>query len=209
MAMIQSDVDSTDGRLAVKFYKRPIKQEFASQEQGRPIFEEQIYIRILVPGDGLSEIDRPMYNEDKSRFPKQWYDFQNRNGGEEMITGTLLSAWPSLSTAQVEELKALKFYTVEQIANASDQQLGRVGMIAGMSPYSFRDKAKSFLNLAKDSADEAKREQELAQLREENDKIKAETEAKLAKMQEQMTNLLAAVGERKPRGKKPKETVEE
>jgi hypothetical protein len=81
-------------------------------------------------------------------------------------------------------------------------------MAAGMSPFAFRDKAKAFLNLASQSADVDKKEQELAQLREENAKIKAETDAKLAQMQEQMAAILAAVGEKKPKTRKPK-VVEE
>jgi hypothetical protein len=72
-------------------------------------------------------------------------------------------------------------------------------MIAGMSPHNFRERAKTFLNLAKESADVSKRDEELAQLREENAKIKSETEAKLNLMQEQMAALLSAVGEKKPR----------
>jgi hypothetical protein len=47
----------------------------------------------------------------------------------------------------VEELRALKFYTVESVANAADAQLQRIGMVAGMSPYAFRDAAVRFLAL--------------------------------------------------------------
>ena len=75
-------------------------------------------------------------------------------------------------------------------------------MVAGMSPHNFRLKAKAFLNLATDSAEVAHREAELQALREENAKIKAETDAKLAAMQEQMSALLAAVA--KPKTRKPK-----
>ena len=88
-------------------------------------------------------------------------------------------------------------------------------MIAGMSPHAFRDKAKTFLNLAEETAEASKRaeeinqlKQELAQKEMENAKIKAETDAKLAQMQEQMAAILAAVGEKKTRTRKPK-VVEE
>ena len=77
-------------------------------------------------------------------------------------------------------------------------------MIAGMSPHSFREKAKAYLNLAADSADVAKREEELQALKEENAKIKADTDAKIAQMQEQMANILAAVAEKKPKPRKLK-----
>jgi hypothetical protein len=73
-----------------------------------------------------------------------------------------------------------------------------------MSPHNFRLKAKAFLNLANDSAEVAQRESELQALKEENAKIKAETDAKLTAMQEQMSALLAAVAEKTPKTRKPK-----
>jgi cell shape-determining protein MreC len=75
-----------------------------------------------------------------------------------------------------------------------------------MSPHAFREKARSFLNLAQDTAEIEKRNAELAQLKEENAKIKADTDAKLAQMQEQMSALLAAVAPKKTR--KPKVNAE-
>ena len=81
-------------------------------------------------------------------------------------------------------------------------------MIAGMSPYEFRNKAKAFLNLANETAEASKKDEEIAQLKAENDKIRAETDAKLAQMQEQMAAILAAVGEKKPKARKAK-VVEE
>jgi hypothetical protein len=75
-------------------------------------------------------------------------------------------------------------------------------MVAGMSPHNFRLKAKAFLNLANDSAEVAHREAEMQALKEENAKIKAETDAKLTTMQEQMSALLATVA--KPKTRKPK-----
>lgn len=206
---IESDIQNPNGRLVVFFHKMAKKNDFKSEQEGRPIFDDVVYIKKMVPGDNLSIIDRPMYESDKSEFPMQWAHFKNRQEGEQMVSGTPLIEWPIISTAQAEELRGLKFYTVENVADASDAQLQRIGMLAGMSPHSFRDKARLFLNKAKGLAEDSKREQEFANLLEENAKIKAETDAKLAQMQEQMANILAAVGEKKPRGRKPKVEVEE
>ena len=138
----------------------------------------------------------------KTRFPIQWANYMNRQGSEESFSGTPITEWPQVSASQAEELKGIKFHTVESVAHCSDQQLQRIGMIAGMSPHNFRERAKTFLNLAEESAGISKREEEITQLKEENAKIKAETEAKLAAMQEQMSALLSAVGEKKPRKQK-------
>jgi hypothetical protein len=204
MAMLPSDEGNADSRLAVTFYKRSVKQEDDSIAAGRPIFKEFDFVRICVPGDNLTEIDTYANDSHKARFPRQWAHYQNQVGNEEKIIGTPVEQWTLISRSQAEELKGIKFRTVEDIANCSDQQLQRIGMIAGMSPHSFREKAKAFLNLANDSAEVAQREQELQALKEENAKIKAETEAKLSKMEAKMEALLAAVAEKTPKTRKPK-----
>ena len=196
---IESDVRNADSQLAVRFYKRPVEIKDETIAQGRPIFKEMDFITIMTPGDQLNIIDTIAEDRHKRRFPLHWADFQNKTGNHEGFTGTPLSEWPLLTMGQAEELKGIKFYTVEAVANCGDQQLQRIGMIAGMSPYAFRDKAKAFLSVASQTADVSKREEEVTQLRAENAKIKAETDAKLAEMQSQMTALLAAVGTKKPR----------
>jgi hypothetical protein len=201
---IDSDVQNADSRLAVQFYKKAVKQEFESNEAGRPIFKEFDFVRIMIPGDNLTEIDTYARDSHKQRFPRQWAHYQNQTQGHQDIIGTPIDQWPQITRAQAEELRGLKFPTVESIADCSDQQLQRIGMVAGMSPHNFRQKAKAFLNLATESAEVSAREAEMQALREENDKIKAETDAKLAAMQEQMSALLAAVAEKKPRTRKTK-----
>jgi hypothetical protein len=201
---IESDKQGADARLAVQFYKKSVRQEDASNEAGRPIFKEFDFVRIMIPGDNLTEIDTYAQESHKQRFPRQWAHYQNQVASHEDIVGTPLDQWPQITRSQADELRGLKFHTVESIADCSDQQLQRIGMVAGMSPYNFRLKAKAFLNLANDSADVAQREAELQALRQENAKITAETDAKLSKMQEQMEALLAAVAEKTPKTRKTK-----
>jgi hypothetical protein len=206
---LPSDEQGADSRLQVRFYKKPVHQEQESIEAGRPIYKEFDFVHICVAGDTLTEIDTFALQQHKQRFPIQWANYMNRVGAnDEEVVGTPVSEWPLVSKSQAEELRAMKFHTVEAIANASDQQLQRMGMAAGMSPYAFRDKAKAFLNLATNAAETDKRESEINNLKEElakkdleTAKIKAETDAKLAQMQDQMAAILAAVGEKKPRKK--------
>jgi len=205
---IDSDTQGADARLAVQFYKKSVKQDIATDEAGRPIFKEFDFVRIMIPGDNLTEIDTYAQESHKQRFPRQWAHYQNQVVNHEDIIGTPLDQWPQVTRSQADELRGLKFHTVESIADCSDQQLQRIGMVAGMSPHNFRLKAKAFLNLANDSAEVAQRQAELEALRQENDKIKAETDAKLAAMQEQMSALLAAVAENTPKKRKPKVEAE-
>ena len=201
---LPSDDQNADSRLAVTFYKRSVKQEDESIAAGRPIYKEFDFVRICVPGDNLTEIDTYAQESHKARFPRQWAHYMNQTAGHEQIVGTPIEEWTLISRSQAEELKGIKFRTVEDVANCSDLQLQRIGMIAGMSPHGFREKAKQFLNLATETAEVAQKEAEMQALREENAKIKAETDAKLAQMQEQMSALLAAVKEKTPKQRKSK-----
>jgi len=206
---LPSDENNADSRLQVRFYKRPVQQEAETLAEGRPIYKEFDFVHICVAGDTLTEIDTYALQSHKTRFPIQWANYQNRLGADDQeVIGTPVGEWPLVSKSQAEELRAMKFHTVESIANASDQQLQRMGMAAGMSPYAFRDKAKSYLSLASSSAETDKRQQEINELKEElakkeaeSVKMKAETDAKLALMQDQMAAILAAVGEKNSRSK--------
>ena len=205
---IESDIRGADENLYAEFYIKPVKQNFASEEAGRPIFSDVVYVKIMTPSDQLTQIDTIAREDHKARFPRQWMYFQNKQAGQQQVIGTPVGEWPQLTASAAEELRALKFFTVELIANANDSQLQKIGMIAGMSPHSLRDKARAFLNLANDSAEEAKREAELEALRQENERLKAETEKRLAEMQEQLKAVLLMSAEKKPK-RKAKEEVEE
>jgi len=206
---LPSDTQGADSRLQVRFYKKSVQQEQESIDAGRPIYKDFDFVHICVAGDTLTEIDTYALQNHKQRFPIQWANYMNRQGAhDDEVVGTPLSEWPLVSKSQAEELRAIKFQTVESIAHASDQQLQRMGMIAGMSPYAFRDKAKAFLNLATTAAETDKREHEINALKEENEKIRVESDQKLAKQQAQIDALMAMMAEKKPRAKKVKEAEE-
>jgi hypothetical protein len=205
---LPSDDMGADSRLAVTFYKRSMKQEDESMAAGRPIFREFDFVRICIPGDSLTEIDTYADNGHKARFPRQWAHYQNQVGDHEAVIGTPIEEWTIISRSQADELKGIKFATVESVANASDLQIQRIGMIAGMNPYSFRDKAKAFLNLADQVGETNQREEELSKLRQENAAIKMEADAKLAKQQEQIDALMAMMADKKPKGRPKKEEVQ-
>ena len=124
MAMLPSDEGNADSRLQVRFYKRAMPQEQETLQAGRPIYKEFDFVHICVAGDSLTEIDTYVTEEHKRRFPIHWAQYQNRVGADdEQIVGTPVSEWPIVSKSQAEELRAMKFHTVESIANASDQNM--------------------------------------------------------------------------------------
>jgi hypothetical protein len=100
-----------------------------------------------------------------------------------------------LDVAKIEMLRAMKFYTVEAVAYASDEQITHLGMLAGMAPLSFRDKAKAYLEVARDANAVSKKDEELK-----------ETKAKLAELEAKLN----ALAEAKPAPvEKPKRQMSE
>jgi hypothetical protein len=194
-----SDVNNPDSRLSVKFYQRAINNEFKSNLEGRPIMEMRDFIIIEVPGDNLTVIDTFAVDEHKKRFPVQWARYQNEKTDGD-VEGTLLHDWPILNAAVAAELKHFRFYTVEQIAEASDAQLNTLGMAAGMSPLSLRDKAKAFLSSAKGSA---LVQQQADELRKRDEELSA-MKAQLAELTNIMNQPKAT-----PKKAKAEETVED
>jgi hypothetical protein len=135
-----------DQTLFVQFFTRPQEQTFESEKQGRPIYKDCVYIRIQAPGDSLNIVERPMWEQDKARFPRQWLAFQAQE--QQSVEGTPVQEWASIGASQAQELKAMGFHTVEQLANASDTQLQKIGM----GGFGLRAKAQAWLASANDGA---------------------------------------------------------
>lgn len=179
-----------DDLLYVRFHEVPLQNNYMSEKEGRPIFDTIIFTEITTPGNQLNIIDRPKNKQDEYRFPRQWAHFKNTHSDDPSKQGTPLSQWPFLDVAKVEMLKAMKFYTVEAVAYASDEQVGHLGMLAGMSPLSFRDKAKSYLEVAKDANSVSKAEEALKERDAKIAEMEAKHQAEMAEMNAKMNAIL-------------------
>ena len=169
-----------DAALVVNFYIKPVQNPFLTAKKNTPTFEDVIYVRINVPGVKDMEVDRPARSDDQKRFPRQYQHFVNQTQGDSREIGTPLTEWPVVTRSQAEEFRSLKFFTVESIANASDQNIGNLGMMGGMAPHILRDKARAFLKAAQDAAFPQHQAEELAK----RDMV-------IANLQEEMKILLA------------------
>ena len=135
----QAVSDTTESTLQAEFYIRPVAMSFLSEQQQRPVFEDRTFVRMWVPGDRTTVIDREAFDEDKRRFPVQWAAYQNNS--EQMGSGCPIGVWHEITPSQKAELNAMGFKTVESIAQASDAQC------QGLGPggVALRIKAQRFL----------------------------------------------------------------
>ena len=156
---------AADNKLYVEFFRKPVMQPGKSREAGRAVYEEIDYVRIHVPGDKSSVIERPMSEQDVFRFQDRYNKW--KSGQSEAVTGTPLGALPGMNAAKVEEYKFFKIITVEQLAEANDNLGGKF-----MSFQQDKQRAKAFMEVAannapieKMNAELAKRDAELEELR--------------------------------------------
>ena len=215
MGNLASDIDNPqfvgavpdNTGLAVRFYKDVRKNEWQSKEQGRPIFEDVVMIHIAMPGNNTFDVQEVVQDRHKGRFPLQWAAFQNAQDGKDPLRiGTPVEQWPLVSRAQAEELKALKFYTVDAIANASDLQLQGMGMGIGMAPTALRERAARFLAAARDDAAVNRQAEEIERLRREQRDSENAHATELAKVQQQVAALTALIQAKRKPGRPPKVT---
>ena len=90
-------------------------------------------------------------------------------GQEAPVSGTPLSAWPGVHTAQADRLKLMHIRTVEDVAGLTDADLDKIGMGA----RALRDKARAFMQAKQGEAQIAAA---MVERDEENARLKSEVE---------------------------------
>jgi hypothetical protein len=184
-----SFMEDNRGKMAVFFHTVQVQNNFKTMTEKRPIFEEKIFLKKLVPGDSTLVVDRPMREQDIEEYPIEWARFEQKK--EQRVSGTPIDVWSAISETQKAEFKALHIFTIDQFAQLADSVGNKI-----MGFNDLRDKARAFIAAAKDSAV--------------FDKIRAETDAKLAQQEEEMAQLRELVNQlsAKKSGRPKKELVE-
>jgi hypothetical protein len=185
----ESFMESNRGKMAVFFHAVQVQNNFKTALEKRPIFEEKIFLKKLVPGDNTLTIDRPMREQDMEDFPVEWARYEQKK--EAAVPGTPIEVWNVISETQKAEFKALNIFTIDQFAQLSDIAGNRI-----MGFNDLRDKARAFIAAAEDS--------------QMFDKIRAETDKKLQAQDVEMAELRAMISEltAKKAGRPKKELVE-
>lgn len=150
----------------VEFKQIAIEDRNASIEAGRRVTKNVNMAFIMQPGsrdqvekvaeEWIEQIKRQAY---AGNYPETWaqgFDakFQAWQAGNETPTyGLSVREWPVLSPAESENLVAAKVFTVEDLANLTEESMANIGM--GMR--ALRDKARSWLDAAEDTGKSAER----------------------------------------------------
>lgn len=168
-----------DDRLIVGFFNKSVHNQFKSVQQGVPIHEDRVFVKIQHPGETETIVERPVREDDKMRWPRQWQQFVN--GATQAPEGIpIMLLFPDKPSIYAT-LKGYNIHTVEQLANLSGHAISTVGL----GCQDWVNGAKRYLDHAEKGVSHHKFEQEML--------AKA---SEITKLQRQVAELTALVHQR-------------
>lgn len=151
----------------IYFFDKPEKSERDSLKEGRPVFHNRTYIHKSTPGDNLLTIERPLRDQDRLDFPREWQVYSEKKSV--VMDGTPLAEWPIMDRLRVAELNAVNIFTVEQIVNLPGAHESKI-----MGYNELKKKALAYLNHSKLLASAEQIEAERNEMKEASDAKDAE-----------------------------------
>jgi hypothetical protein len=171
-----SQLAAMNAGITPVFFLEPTLNPKRTAEEGRPIFEDQERVRLFVAGDPYNQVVHPVDHAMRERFPEAYRAYKEKR--EMHIDGTPIRQWALLTPANIAEFEAIKIFSVEALAQVPDSSLQRV-----MGLREWREKAKTWLAVNKDSAAAVKYAEENVRL---NDEI-GELKRQMAELGAQVT----------------------
>lgn len=140
-----------------------------------PVMRKIEFISISIPGDKTFSVHRPVMAADKTRFRAKYEAFKNHQG--EPVDGAPIEQLPDIKPSQITDLKYVGVTTIEQLAKVADgsplmNMMGGVGLKQRAAAWVTKNRKSSVVSQTNEA------------LRERDEKI--------AKMEEQIAQLLAA-----------------
>ncbi|MGE3874293.1 MAG: hypothetical protein AB7F74_15185 [Parvibaculaceae bacterium] len=144
--------------LHIEFRTVAVENRAKSLKEGRPIFDQQEQVFIRFAGDTKKELVAPAH-EKCMRDPATglWVSYAQvyhrhyeafKSGEAAIGEGTPVEELPFLDTARRAELKALHIHTAEALAGLEGPNLSRLGMFG----RELKEKARAYIDKARDSA---------------------------------------------------------
>lgn len=149
----------TDDGSALRIWRDAAQNNFLTEREGRPIFDEVVYVEVISPGSGNSApifevvrvlspemgINTPKHGVQYAQFKKYIEDFNESEKHDASLSGTPLSQWSEITRTMVASMKAQKIFTIDALASLPDSKLH----VVGPDGRTWREKAKAYIENAK------------------------------------------------------------
>ena len=144
--------------LHIEFRNVAVENKAKSLKEGRPIYDQQEQVYIRFAGDTKKELVAPAH-EKCMRDPSTglWVSYAQvyhrhyeafKTGQEAVGEGTPVEELPFIDAARRAELKALHIHTAEALASLEGINLSRLGMFG----RELKERARAYIDKARDSA---------------------------------------------------------
>lgn len=161
---------ATPSNLLIRFGVQRTLNEYKSEQEGRPIYDEDEVVAIRVIGS-RDEVSHIVTDEIRREYREQYSKW--KAGHEAPVSGTPLEEWPKASSSFIDEMRLYGVRTVEELSALSD------GIVSSNPGWmTMRTQAQAWLEAAGDSA-------AVTRYASENEALKAQ----LAAMQEQINRM--------------------
>lgn len=112
--------------MVCMFYNKSVQDPTSSAAAGRPVFKDQVFVRIHPPGERLNIWDQPATDKERRRFPMEWAAFQQNR--EQIPEGTPVDLLYPDHPSIARTLRAASVHTIEQLVELSAHAIEDVGM---------------------------------------------------------------------------------
>ena len=135
------------------------------------------FVEIMFPGDTKTIVNRQVKEEDKMRWPQYWDAYER--GESFKAQGFPLEQWHSMDEGLIRMLNLKHVYTVEQLAQVTDQN----GPGLGMGWRELVSKAKAFVEVREKTSDAMKYAEQYQAIAAENKLLQDENKSLAARLQ--------------------------
>jgi len=170
----------------VKFELRSVEDREKSIEAGHVVFKDVAYA-VITPQGGNLVVDREVTpwladlnkrgDENAEHYEKIYEAW--KAGNDAPVDGTRIQDWPSITPAQVDQLKYANCLSVEDLAAANEGMLARIGM----GGRALKQKAQAWLDSANNTGKSAEELQALRVRTEEQNETIETMKAKIAALE--------------------------
>ena len=112
------------GNLAT-IYSEAVYMKARSEQEGRNVYDDFDFIRIVTPGQKHSTVQRKLTEDDKRNYPDVWKAYKEQS--EVRQTGTALSELPGIRKSRLLEMQAGNIRTIEALVDIGDSALKSYG----------------------------------------------------------------------------------
>lgn len=113
-------INPTHSDVFARFYDKSVKTDEINPKTGMPIFKDVCYVEIRIKNNNTDIYNQPASDEKIHRFPAEYNRYLMAK--KQVENGTPLENFAFLTAAQTDTLKFHGIFTVEALADISEQQ---------------------------------------------------------------------------------------